>query len=487
MSRPIKAGHAPRTLATPAARVDLLARLEQAVGARGLITDPLDLEPYVVDWRGFYRGVTPAVVRPASTAEVAAVVKICADTGTGIVPQGGNTGMCGGATPSASGHEIVLALGRMNRVLALDALNNTITVEAGCILANIQQAAAAAERLFPLSLGAEGSCQIGGNLATNAGGINVLRYGNTRDLVLGLEVVLPDGRVWNGLRGLRKDNTGYDLKHLFVGAEGTLGIITAAVLKLFPKPRSRATAFVAVESPAAAVALLTRLRESCGERITGYELLARVCIDLVLKHMPASRDPLPTPHPWYVLVELSDSAQGDAVSRLLEASLGEAAEAGLVTDATIAASESQRDALWRMREDVSEAQKLDGASIKHDVSVPVSRVPDLIAKADAALQARFPDIRIVAFGHVGDGNIHYNCSKAERQEAKQFFEEAPEVNHIVYDVVHSLGGSISAEHGLGVLKRDEIKLYKSELELELMRSIKRTLDPHGLMNPGKVL
>jgi FAD/FMN-containing dehydrogenase len=375
----------------------------------------------------------------------------------------------------------------MNRVRAVDPDNNTMTVEAGCVLETLQKVAGDHARLFPLSLGAQGSCEIGGNLSTNAGGTGVLRYGNARELVLGLEVVLPDGRVWNGLRGLRKDNTGYDLKHLFVGAEGTLGIITAAVLKLFSKPRSRATAFVALESPAAAVELLAALRESCGERITGYELMARICVDLVLKHMPATRDPLAVRHPWYVLVELSDSAPGEAIGELLAAALGEAVQSGLVRDATIAASEAQREALWKIREDITEAQKLDGVSIKHDVSVPVSRVPDLISRASAALEARWPDIRIVAFGHVGDGNIHYNCSKPGHQDAAEFFAEAPKVNHAVYEVVNELEGSISAEHGLGVLKRDEIRLYKSPLELDLMRAIKRTLDPHGLMNPGKVL
>jgi FAD/FMN-containing dehydrogenase len=342
-------------------------------------------------------------------------------------------------------------------------------------------------RLFPLSLGAEGSCEIGGNLSTNAGGTGVLRYGNTRELVLGLEVVLPDGRIWDGLRGLRKDNTGYDLKQLFVGAEGTLGIITAAVLKLFPRPRSQATAFVAVQDPAGAVKLLTFLRERCGERITGFELISRICIELVVRHIPGSRDPLPGGHAWHVLVELSDSTEGNALDNLLEEALASAAESGLVLDAVLAASGSQRTELWKLRENVAEAQKLEGVSVKHDVSVPVSRVPDLIAQASARLAERFPDIRIVAFGHVGDGNIHYNCSKSSRQDATEFFAQSAEVNHIVYEVVNSLGGSISAEHGLGVLKRDEIKRYKSALELEMMRSIKKTLDPLGLMNPGKVL
>ncbi|HSN21306.1 MAG TPA: FAD-binding oxidoreductase, partial [Usitatibacter sp.] len=404
-----------------------------------------------------------------------------------MVPQGGNTSLCGASVPDRSGTQVVVNLSRMNRVRAVDTGNNTMTVEAGCVLASLQQEADRHGRLFPLSLGSEGSCEIGGNLSTNAGGTAVLRYGNTRELVLGLEVVLPDGRVWNGLRGLRKDNTGYDLKHLFVGAEGTLGIITAAVVKLFPKPSAQATAFVAVESPAAAVALLGKLREACGERITGYELIARVCVDLVLARMPGTRDPLGERHPWYVLVELSDSGEGAALRAMLQQALEDAAGEGLALDAALAASEAQRAALWKIREDISEAQKLDGPSVKHDVSVPVSRVPEFIERADAALEKRFPGIRIVAFGHVGDGNVHYNCGKAERQAAEAFFAEAPEVNHVVYDIVTSLGGSISAEHGLGALKRDEIKRYKDALELELMRSIKRTLDPRGLMNPGKVL
>jgi FAD/FMN-containing dehydrogenase len=470
------------SLAIPA----LLERLESVVGERGLVA-PAEQEPYLVDWRGQYHGKAAAVVKPADTREVARVVELLAARRVAMVPQGGNTSLCGASVPDGSGTQVVINLSRMNRVRAVDTDNNTMTVEAGCVLASLQQEADRHDRLFPLSLGAEGSCEIGGNLSTNAGGTAVLRYGNTRELVLGLEVVLPDGRVWDGLRGLRKDNTGYDLKHLFVGAEGTLGIVTAAVVKLFPKPRSQATAFVAVESPAAAVALLGRLRQACGERITGYELIARVCVDLVLAHMPGTRDPLAERHPWYVLIELSDSAAGEGVKRLLQESLEEAAGEGLLRDAALAGSEAQRAALWKLREDVSEAQKQDGPSIKHDVSVPVSRVPRFIEQADAALAKRFPGIRIVAFGHVGDGNIHYNCGKAERQAAEAFFDEAPQVNRVVYDIVTSLGGSISAEHGLGALKREEIRRYKGALELELMARIKAALDPHGLMNPGKVL
>jgi len=465
----------------------LADRLRAVVGDLGLVTDAHAREPYETDWRGQYHGKAALVVKPASTAEVAAVVKALAEANVAIVPQGGNTSMCGGATPDASGTQVIVNLSRMNKVRAVDAANNTMTVEAGCVLAELQRVAADADRLFPLSLGAEGSCEIGGNLSTNAGGTGVLRYGNTRELVLGLEVVLPDGRVWNGLRGLRKDNTGYDLKHLFVGAEGTLGIITAAVLKLFPRPRAMATAMAAIDGPAEAVTLLGKLREACGDRITAFEYLPRICIDLVLKHIPNTRDPLSEPYPAYVLIELSDNADAATANATLEEALGGAVEEGLVRDAALAASDAQRLALWGLRENISEAQKQDGVSIKHDVAVPVSRVPELYERAGKALGEKYPDIRIVAFGHVGDGNIHYNCSKSERQAAEEFFGQAADVNHIVYDVVQSLGGSISAEHGLGQLKRDEITRYKDPLELELMRNIKKTLDPHGIMNPGKVL
>jgi FAD/FMN-containing dehydrogenase len=470
-------------LAFPA---DLLTQLRNIVGERGIV-DPAEQAPYESDWRDQWHGRAACVVRPANVEEVSKVVALLAQARVPIVPQGGNTSMCGGSVPDASGRQVIVNLSRLNRIREVDPMNNTMTVEAGVVLAKIQEAAAQADRLFPLSLGAEGSCEIGGNLSTNAGGTGVLRYGNTRELVLGLEVVLPDGRVWNGLRSLRKDNTGYDLKHLFVGAEGTLGIITAAVLKLFPRPRSMATAFVAVDGPASAVALLAKLREAVGDRVTGFELISRLCLDLVYKHIPNARDPLPDVFPWYVLVELSDSTEGGAITSLLEEALGNAAEAGVVSDAVLAQSDSQRADFWRLRESISEAQKIDGVSIKHDVSVPVSRVPDLIEIAGQRLTAKFPDIRIVAFGHVGDGNIHYNCGKPGRDDAKAFFGESPEVNHVVYEVVRELGGSISAEHGLGVLKRDEITHYKSAIELDLMRSIKRTLDPHGIMNPGKVL
>jgi FAD/FMN-containing dehydrogenase len=471
----------------PAFPAGLADALRAIVGAGAVITGDSERAPYENDWRDQWHGRAAAVVKPASTEEASKVVALLAGRRVAMVPQGGNTSMCGGSVPDGSGTQVVVNLSRMNRVRSIDALDNTMTVEAGCVLATLQELAAKHDRLFPLSLGAEGSCEIGGNLSTNAGGTGVLRYGNTRELVLGLEVVLPDGRVWDGLRALRKDNTGYDLKHLFVGAEGTLGIITAAVLKLFPRPRSQATALVAVDDPAAALALLAFLRARVGERVTGFELISRICLDLVFAHIPGSRDPLSTPHGWYVLTELSDSTAGGALDALLEEALAAAAEAGIVRDAALAASHAQRAEFWKLRESISEAQKIEGVSIKHDVSVPVSRVPELIERAGAELARRFPDVRIVAFGHLGDGNIHYNCSAQARADAKRFFEQAPDVNHVVYEAVDALGGSISAEHGLGVLKVEEIKRYKSTLELDMMRAIKRTLDPHGLMNPGKVL
>ncbi len=464
----------------------LLDEIRAIVGERGLVTGETDLAPFVVDWRGQFKGRAALLVKPASTAELAGVVALLSEAGVGIVPQGGNTGLCGAAVPDGSGTQVVVIVSRMNRVRSIDLANDTITVEAGCILADVQRVAAESGRLFPLSLAAEGSCEIGGNISTNAGGTHVLRYGNAREQVLGLEVVLPDGRVWDGLRGLRKDNTGYDLKQLFIGAEGTLGIVTAAVLKLHPMPRSVATALVAVQGPAESVALLGRLRAACGERVTGFELVSRACLDLVLRNIVSSRDPFPGPHSWYVLVELFDSAEGDGLARMLESALGDAVEEGLVRDAVIAASEAQRLELWALRENISDAQKIEGESVKHDVSVPVSRVPQLIAEGNLALQAAFPGIRVVAFGHVGDGNLHYNAFPPPG-EACDFPAWSPRVNRVVYDLVHRLGGSISAEHGIGALKRDELPRYKDALELELMRAVKNALDPRAIMNPGKVL
>jgi FAD/FMN-containing dehydrogenase len=466
----------------------LIERLAAVVGPQGLLSDPRAREPYLVDWRGIYRGAAAAVVRPATTAEVAAVVGLCAETGTPVVPQGGNTGMCGASVPDDSGRAVVLSLARMNRIRELDALNNTLTAEAGCILATVQQAAADAGRLFPLSLGGQGSCQIGGNLSTNAGGVNVLRYGNTRDLVLGLEVVLPDGRVWNGLRSLRKDNTGYDLKHLFIGAEGTLGVITAAVLKLFPRPAASATAWIAVSGPQAGLELLALLRRHCGERISAFELIARDCLELVLRHIPGTRDPLPAAHAWYVLAEVADAGPGEAPRRALESALEAAMEAGLVADAAIAESATRAEALWRLRESIPEAARQQpGMLYRHDISVAVSRIPAFVAEAREALQRRFPGAAIICFGHLGDGNLHYNCFVPGRERADAAAREARDVTDLVYDIVQRYGGSFSAEHGIGRAKVAELARYKSAVEIDLMRAVKRALDPRGIMNPGKVL
>jgi FAD/FMN-containing dehydrogenase len=411
------------------------------------------------------------VVRPASTPEVAQVVARCAAENVAVVPQGGNTGLVGGSVPTGSRREIVLSLGRMNRIRELDALNDTVTVEAGCVLATVQRAADDAGRLFPLSLAAEGSCQIGGNLSTNAGGVNVLRYGNAREQVLGLEVVLPDGRIWDGLRGLRKDNTGYDLKQLFLGAEGTLGVITAAVLRLYPKPSAGATAWIALGSEREAVELLAALRERLGERISAFELVSRSCLEAVLRHVPQLRDPLPAPHPWYVLAQLADSGTPEALAARAGEALGE-------REAVLAQSGEQARNLWRIRESIPEAQF---ANVKHDISVPVSRIPEFTRAAGEALAARYPGIEIYCFGHVGDGNLHYNVG------SKALLGERDPINRIVYDAVERLGGSISAEHGLGQLKREAILSRKPKVELELMRTLKAALDPQGLMNPGKVL
>jgi FAD/FMN-containing dehydrogenase len=445
--------------------------LGEIVGKSNVLTSLEDTKPYFTDWRRMYAAQAECVVRPASTEEVARVVALCAREGVAIVPQGGNTGLVGGSVPMGQRREAVVSLSRMNRVRSLDALNDTMTVEAGCILATVQKAAAEAGRLFPLSLAAEGSCQIGGNLSTNAGGVNVLRYGNAREQVLGLEVVLPDGRIWDGLRGLRKDNTGYDLKQLFLGAEGTLGIITAAVLRLYPRPTATTTAWVAVRNPTEAVELLAALRTHVGERISAFELVSRECLEAVLSHVPGTRDPLGTPHPWYVLAEFGDSGTTEALRERV-------ADALESRDAVLAQSDEQSRQLWRIRESIPEAQF---TNVKHDVSVPVSRTPELIERAGRALKAAFPDSRPYIFGHVGDGNLHYNIGP------ESLLEQRAEVNRIVYQAVSELGGSISAEHGLGQLKREEIRQHKSAIEMELMRTLKKALDPQGLMNPGKLL
>jgi FAD/FMN-containing dehydrogenase len=463
-------------------RVQIINDMIAAIGKAAVLTSDADMSAYLSDWRGSYAGKALAVVRPANTEEVAKIVRICAAHKTPIVPQGGNTGLVGGSVPDNSGNAIVLSLNRMNRIRALDTDNDTMTVDAGVILQTAQQRAVEANRLFPLSLAAEGSCTIGGNLSTNAGGTNVLRYGNARDLVLGLEVVTPQGDIWYGLSGLRKDNTGYDLRHLFIGAEGTLGVITAATLKLFPLPKARSVAFVAVASPVAAVQLLSRIKLAFADRLVGFELVSRVCLDLVLRHIPNTREPFNERHDWHVLIELNDSRADAPLIEWLENALADAMEADIANDAVIAANETQMNELWRLREEISEAQRLNGKNVKHDISVPISRIPDFIEKCDAALRTAYPDISLVCFGHLGDGNLHYNCGLPAKG-----LMNAEAINDIVYQHVSKFGGSISAEHGLGQLKRDEIVKYKSSVALNIMRALKHSLDPDGIMNPGKVL
>ena len=476
--------HQPGARPVPA---ELIAAIKSVVGAKGWLDEADALAPLLVDWRRRFRGTTPLLVQPSSTAEVAEVVRLCAGARVPIVPQGGNTGLCGGAIPAEDGSEILISLSRMNRIRSVDPANYTITVEAGCILKQVQEAASDADRLFPLSLAAEGSCQIGGNLSTNAGGIAVLHYGNARDLVLGLEVVLADGRVWNGLRTLRKDNTGYDIKQLFLGAEGTLGIITAAVLKLFPKPSERITAFAAVNSLHAAVELLACCRAASGEAVTSFELLPRIGIDLGLRYIPGVVDPLRERRDYYALIEVSAAADAAGLRAGLEGALATAMEDGLVADATVAESDQQARRLWFVREAIVELQKFAGASIKHDVAVPVSRVPAFLDEAIMAAAAALPGVRPVPFGHIGDGNIHFNLYQPEGMAAEQFLGRQAELNRIVHDIVHAHGGSISAEHGVGRLRRDDIRRYKPAIEIELMQRIKQVLDPDNIMNPGKVV
>lgn len=464
-----------------------LDQIRAIVGSNGILTEPGDMAPYLAEWRGRFKGNSPAVVRPASTEEVAAVVRVCAEAGIPIVPQGGNTSLVGGSIPYEEGREIVLSLSRMNRIRDIDPLNYTMTVDAGVVLTTIQGAAADVDRLFPLSLGAEGTAQIGGLISTNAGGINVLRYGNARELVLGLEVVLPDGRIWDGLRRLRKNNTGYDLKNLFAGAEGTLGIITGAVLKLFPRPRQSETAFVAVPSPAAAVELLARLREATGDAVSAFELMSRRCLEFAIRHVGGSFDPLSEPSPWYVLTELTSGMRSDVFREAVETALGEAFEAELATDAVVAQSETQAKQLWFLREAIVEAQKYEGGSIKNDVSVPVSRVAEFIERAQAAVEAACPGIRPTPFGHVGDGNIHFNLSQPEGADTAAYLARWDEICHVVNEVIFALDGSISAEHGIGRFKKDEMPVIKGPVEFDLLRAVKTAIDPKGLMNPGKML
>lgn len=467
------------------------ARLIEIVGDRNALRAEADTAPYLREWRDLYVGKTPMVLRPGSREEVAEILKVANEAGLRIVPQGGNTGLVGGQIPDDSATEIVLSLSRMNRVREIDADGFSMTVEAGCTLQAIHDAADAADRLFPLTLGSQGSCQIGGNIATNAGGTAVLAYGNTRDLVLGLEVVLPDGRIWEGLRSLRKDNTGYDLKQMFIGSEGTLGIITAAVLKLFPRPRAQDVAFVALASPRDALALFSTARARAGAMLTGFELMPRIGVEFAVRHLPGARDPLATAAPWYVLIELSSGTEGadggNPTRDLMETILGEAYEAGLVEDAALAESVQQAADFWHIRHGMSEVQREEGGSIKHDVSVPVAAVPDFLDEAIAAVEALVPGCRPVPFGHMGDGNIHFNVSQPVDADKAAYLARWDEMNAVVHGIVARYGGSISAEHGIGRLKRDLLGTVKSEVEMDLMHRVKAAFDPNGILNPGRIL
>ena len=467
----------------PPLPAELIAKFRAIVGDKYAVTDPADIAPYVTEERDLFRGRSPLVLRPGSTAEVSAICRLASEQTIALVPQGGNTGLVGGQTPHNG--EVVVSLRRLDKIREIDPASNTMTCEAGVVLQIAQQRAAEVDRLFPLSLGAEGSCTIGGNLSTNAGGTAALAYGVAREMALGLEVVLADGRILNGLSKLKKDNTGYDLRNLFIGAEGTLGIITAATLKLFPKPRAVETAYVGLASPAQALKLLSISQNEAASSLTSFELLADIAVDFSLRHGIDIRNPLTTKHPWYVLMELSSSR--DDASAALESILAKGMEEGIVDDAVIAANLAQRAGFWKLRDEMSAAQKPEGGSIKHDISVPVAAVPAFIEEANAAVIKLIPGSRPVPFGHLGDGNIHYNVSQPIGGDTADFMSRWHEVNEVVFEIVLRMGGSISAEHGIGVLKRDELPDVKDKVAIELMRSIKAMLDPLGIMNPGKVL
>ena len=465
----------------------VLQAFEDILGADGWLTQPSDVEPFLTDHRRLYHGRALGVAVPRTIEQISRLLACCNEQRIGIVPHGGNTGYCGGATPDESGTQLVLSLKRLNRLRSIDPLNYSLVAEAGCVLADVQNAAEKAERLFPLSLGSEASCQIGGNLSTNAGGTSVLRYGMMRDLVLGLEVVLADGRVLSSLTVLRKDNTGYDIKSLFLGAEGTLGIITAASLKLFPRIRSFATALVAVPDVRSAVSLLTRLRESSGDRVSSFELIPRIAIELTARHIPGVTDPLDKAYEWYILCEITSSRAAEPLDAVLEEALAGALTEGLVLDAAVASSERERHALWKMRETIPEAQRIDGASLKHDISVPVASLPDFVQRASEWVAAHVPDGRLVVYGHVGDGNLHFNLNQAPGSARDIFLGREQTIKLAIHDLVREFGGSFSAEHGIGRLKVAELERYASAVELDLMRTVKRALDPNAILNPGKVL
>ena len=464
---------------------DLIARLRAIVGTEHALTDPEQQLPYLREWRDKYEGQASVVLRPGTTEQVSQILTLADEHSIPVVPQAGNTGLVGGQIPTQG--EILLSVGRLKRVRAVDAAGYTMTVEAGLTLTEAQAVAEGANRLFPLSLPSEGSCQIGGNLAINAGGVSVLAYGNARQLVLGLEVVLADGRVWNGLKGLKKDNSGYDLKNLFIGSEGTLGIITAAVLKLFPKPAEKATAFVALPDIGSALSLYSLAQEAAGQSLTAYEVMAGIVLDLVLKHTPGTRDPFAARHPWYVLIETSGLKADGAAERVLTEVLTSASERGLVVDAAIAASFAQVRDFWRLRESYSPAQKPEGGNIKNDISVAVARIPDFIARADAAIARLCPGARPVPLAHFGDGSVHYNIAQPQGMSKQAFLARWDDITHAVQDIAIELGGSISAEHGIGQMKRADLARVKSDVEMDLMRRIKASLDPKGILNPGKVL
>ena len=464
-----------------------MAELGRLLDEAAILSDPARTAPMLRDHRALYRGHALTVIAPADTAAVSRVLAFCNEHRIGVVPQGGNTGYCGGATPDASSSQVLLSLARLNRVRALDATNYTLTAEAGCILANLQNAAAEADRYLPLSLGSEGSCMLGGNLSTNAGGLNVIRYGMARELVLGLEVVLPDGRVMDTLTGLRKDNTGYDVKSLFLGAEGSLGVITAACLKLYPALRSFATAFVAVRDPDAAVSLLGALRSASGDCVSSFELIPRVAVELTTRHIAGVVDPLDKPADWYVLCELSSARANEPLDALLEKTLADALESGWVLDGTVAMSQRERAAFWRLRESIPEAQRKDGASLKHDISVPVSQVPRFIETAGSWVANNLPQGVLVCYGHLGDGNLHFNINQRPGSQVAQLQAVEAKARRAIHDLVHEFSGSFSAEHGIGQLKVFELERYANPVELDLMRALKKALDPNGIMNPGKVL
>lgn len=465
----------------------LIERFAAIVGEKNALTAPEDIAAYLIEQRDLYHGRTPLVLRPGSTEEVAAIMKLATETRTPVVPQGGNTGLVGGQQPDESGAAIILSLGRMNRIRNLDTVGNLVTLEAGVILKNLQDAAEKAGRLFPLSLGAEGSCQIGGNLGSNAGGTAVLAYGNMRELCLGLEVVLPTGEILNDLRYVKKDNTGYDLKDIFVGSEGTLGVITAAVLKIFPQPKGKGVAYAGLRSPEDVLRLFQLATEHAGPSLTGFELMPRVGVEFTVRHVDGVRDPLESPHDWYVLIDISSSRSEEDVRTTLETILTEAFENDLIQDAAIAESVAQAQSFWKMREEISWAQKPEGGSIKHDISVPVASIPAFIHEANAATLDMIPGARVVCFGHIGDGNLHYNVSQPVGADKEAFLARWHDLNHRIHTIVASYGGSISAEHGIGQLKREELVFFKQDIALDLMRRIKAAFDPAGIMNPGKVL